>query len=282
MSYNDWIKTLVAAISQLHWFDVIDVLIIAVLLYKLFVWTKGTQAYEVLKGIGILFIASILSHLAQFNTLSWLLDSFLNLSSIILMVAILFQPEMRRVLEKLGHSGKKLTTLLYSGNYEAEALVMDLTSAILNMSKRRVGMLLVFERKTLLSDIARTGTELDSLMSGALLENIFEPNTPLHDGAVIVRGTRLLAAGCYLPLASDLDLARELGTRHRAAIGVSQMSDSVTIVVSEETGTISIARDGSLQRHVDSKALRDALMQLLTAPSTRKPIVKIGGKNQNA
>lgn len=276
MAYNEWIKIILAAISQLQIFDVVDVLLIAILLYKLFTWTKGTQAYEVLKGLGILFLCSIFSRMMQLNTVSWLLDSFLNLGSIILMIAILFQPEMRRILEKLGHSGKKITALFSPEDLEVENLVRDLEGAIQSMAKRRVGMLLVFERKTLLSDYARSGKELDAVLSGALLENIFEPNTPLHDGAVIVRNGRILAAGCYLPLASDLDLARELGTRHRAAIGVSQESDSVTVIISEETGTISVARDGNLQRHIDSKALRDTLSSLLTTQNRKN--MKNGGK----
>lgn len=278
MAYNEWFRIIVAAISQLQLFDVLDILLIAMALYELFKWTKGTQAYEVLKGIGMLFLCSIISHIAQLNTVSWLLDSFLNLSSIILMVAILFQPEMRRVLEKLGHSGKKLTSLISSGDNKGDALVNDLCASIQNMARRSVGMLLVFEQKTLLADIAQTGTELDAIISGALLENIFEPNTPLHDGAVIVRGTRIVSAGCYLPLTEDLNLARELGTRHRAAIGLSQVSDSITIVISEETGTISIARDGSLHRHIDQKALKDNLTALLTSTAQQRKVFKNGGK----
>lgn len=276
MAYNEWIRIIMAALSHLQWRDVLDVLLIWLVLYKLVKLVKGTQAFEVMKGIGILFICSLVSHIIQLNTVSWLLDSFLNLGSIILMVCILFQPEMRRALEKIANYGKKLTDLLSPGDLKAEALVRDLVNSIQNMSRRRVGMLLVFERKTLLSDIALTGTELDAVTSGALLENIFEPNTPLHDGAVIVRGTRVLAAGCYLPLSNDLNLARELGTRHRAALGVSQVSDSVTIVVSEETGKISIARDGVLQRHVDQKALTDVLSSLLTAQPRK--VTKNGGK----
>lgn len=262
MAYDDVIKALASSFSQFQIYDLIDILIICVLLYKLIIWTKETQAFEVLKGIALLFLCSVASQLLQLNTLSWVLDSFLQSGSIIIVIVILFQPEIRRVLERLGRSGKQLGNLFDATTYESEALVRDVQRAILSMSRRRVGMLVVVERKTALGDIINTGTLVDGVISGALLENIFEPNTPLHDGAVIVRGTRVVAAGCFLPLSDDLNLARELGTRHRAALGISTVSDSVTIVVSEETGAISIARDGKLVRYIDSKALQDLLESL--------------------
>ena len=212
-----------------------------------------------LKGIAVLFLCSVASQLLQLNTLSWVLDSFLKSGTIIIVIVILFQPEIRRMLERLGRSGKRLGTLFDETTIESEALVRDVQRAILSMSRRRVGMLVVVEQRTALGDIINTGTLVDAVISGALLENIFEPNTPLHDGAVIVRGTRIVAAGCFLPLSEDLNLARELGTRHRAALGVSTVSDSVTIVVSEETGAISVARDGKLVRYIDAKALQDLL-----------------------
>jgi diadenylate cyclase len=145
---------------------------------------------------------------------------------------------------------------------KSSELVHDMHVTILSLSHRRVGALIVFEQKTGLGDIVGTGTRIDGLLSGALIENIFEPNTPLHDGAVIVRGNMIVAAGCFLPLSDDLSVSRELGTRHRAALGVSSVSDSVTIIVSEETGAISIARDGKLVRYIDSKALHNVLESL--------------------
>lgn len=275
MSYDDVIKAVASGFSQFQIQDLIDIAIICLLLYKLIVWTKETQAYEVLKGIAVLFLCSVASQLLQLHTLSWVLDSFLKSGSIIIVLVILFQPEIRRVLERLGRSGKQIGGLFDATTYESEAFVRDVQRAILSMSRRRVGMLVVFERKTALGDIIHTGTLVDGVISGALLENIFEPNTPLHDGAVIVRGTRVIAAGCFLPLSDDLNLARELGTRHRAALGISTVSDSVTIVVSEETGAISITRDGKLVRYIDSKALQDLLESLfLQKTSTPFPWVK--------
>lgn len=262
MPYDDVLKAVANSFSQFQIYDLIDIIIISVLLYKLIVWTKETQAYEVLKGIGLLFLCSVASQLLQLNTISWVLDSFLRSGSIIIVIVILFQPEIRRVLERIGRSSKQIGSMFDATTYESEALVRDVQRAILSMSRRRVGMLVVIERKTALGDIIKTGTLVDGVISGALLENIFEPNTPLHDGAVIVRGVRVVAAGCFLPLSEDMNLARELGTRHRAALGISTVSDSVTIVVSEETGTISLARDGKLVRYIDAKALQDLLESL--------------------
>ena len=273
MSYNDIVRAISSGFRQFSFLDFVDIVIIAALLYKLIVWTKETRAYEVLKGVGVLFLCSVASTLLSLNTLSWLLDSILTSGSIIIVLFILFQPEIRRVLERLGRSGKKLSKAWLDASSVASAeLVRDMQSAILSMSHRRVGALIVVEQKTGLGDIISTGTRIDGILSGALIENIFEPNTPLHDGAVIVRGNSLIAAGCFLPLSDDLSVSRELGTRHRAALGVSTVSDSVTIVVSEETGAISIARDGKLVRYIDSKALQDYLESLFlnkgdTAPS---------------
>jgi len=263
LSYDEIIKALVNGLGQFGWQDALDILIIFALLYKLIIWTKETRAYGVLKGVGVLFLCSVVSQLFQLNTLSWVLDAFLKSGSIIIVLVVLFQPEVRRVLERIGRSSKSIGSILSDtsalGSVE---MIRDVQRAILSMARRRVGALIVVEQQTGLGDIIDTGTPVDGLMTGALLENIFEPNTPLHDGAVIVRGTRIAAAGCFLPLSDDMSLARELGTRHRAALGVSTVSDSVTIVVSEETGAISIARDGKLIRYIDNKALHDMLEQL--------------------
>ncbi len=268
MSYDEVIKAISSGFAQFTWLDVLDIIIICVLLYKLIIWTKETRAYEVLKGLGLLFLCSVASQLLQLNTLSWLLDAFLKSGTIIVVLVVLFQPEFRRMLERIGRSGKNLSSALFDAtSLSSMEMIQDVQRAVLAMSRRRVGALIVVEQKTGLGDIIHTGTKLDGLLTGALLENIFEPNTPLHDGAVIVRGNRIAAAGCFLPLSDDINLARELGTRHRAALGVSTVSDSVTIVVSEETGAISIARDGKLVRYIDAKALQDILEQLFLQKS---------------
>ena len=241
---------------------IFDILIIAIFLYKVLEWTRETRAYQVMKGIGLLFIVSVLARLLGLTTISWVLDSILASGSIFLILFILFTPELRRVLERIGsHRIGKLGVI--SDDTDTRRIVQDLKRSILHLAKRRVGALLVFERRSGLGDIAATGIPLDADLSGALIENIFEPNTPLHDGAVIIRGTTIIAASCLLPLSDDMKVARELGTRHRAAIGVSAASDCVVIVVSEETGAISVAREGKLIRYLDDKALNDVLEGLL-------------------
>lgn len=281
MSYNEIIKAISSGFQQFSFLDLLDILIIATLLYKLIVWTKETRAYEVLKGIGLLFLCSVASTILSLHTLSWLLDSILTSGSIIIVLFILFQPEIRRVLEKLGRSGKRLGKEWFDpASIASSELVRDMHNCIMSLSHRRVGALIVVEQKTGLGDIISTGTRIDGILSGALIENIFEPNTPLHDGAVIVRGATVIAAGCFLPLSDDLAVSRELGTRHRAALGISTVSDSVTIVVSEETGAISIARDGKLVRHIDSKALQDLFESLFLRVGDSTPFPWVRRKTE--
>ena len=264
MSLIDIINTVFNAIKQPGKLVsvIFDVLIIAVFLYKLLEWTRETRAYQVMKGIGLLFLASVAARLLDLMTIYWVLNSILQSGSIFIILFILFTPELRRVLERIGsHRLSKLGTVTEES--EARRTVQDLKRSILRLSKRRVGALLVFERRSGLGDIAASGVTLNAKLSGALIENIFEPNTPLHDGAVVIRGTTVIAASCLLPLSDDTKVARELGTRHRAALGVSSASDCVVIVVSEETGAISTARDGKLIRYLDEKALNNTLESLL-------------------
>ena len=257
MSLDVLVKTISSGLSQFRWLDALDILVIAVLIYKLIQLTMDTRAFQVLKGIGILFLAAILSDFLQLRSLSWLLNS-LVVSGIVVAV-ILFQPEIRRALERIGR-GKLLSAEIFNRfTPESTEIINEMQLAVTNLARRRVGALIVIEQQTRLGDIIATGTRIDGVISAGLIENIFEPNTPLHDGAVIIREGTIVAAACFLPLAEDISVSRELGTRHRAALGVSSMSDSVTIVVSEETGIISFARDGKLIRYVDNKALRDML-----------------------
>lgn len=241
---------------------IVDVLIVTVVLYKILEWTRETRAYQVMKGIGLLFLFSVIARLLNLWTVYWVLNSTLASGSIFIILFILFTPEIRRMLGRIGSN--RLSKLIGTDEtVDSRRIVQDLKRSILRLSKRRVGALLVFERRSGLGDIAATGIPLNAEISGALIENIFEPNTPLHDGAVVVRGTTVVAASCLLPLSDDTKVARELGTRHRAALGVSSASDCVVIVVSEETGAISIAREGKLIRYLDEKALTDVLESLL-------------------
>ncbi len=239
--------------------DVIDIAIMAVLLYQLVMLTKQTRAIQVLKGLAVLLIVSYVSELLGLTSLNWLMRSVLNNGALLLF--ILFQPELRKALEQLGRGAGFEHSV--SSHSENERIIAEITQCCLRLSKRRVGALIVFEQKTGLKDVIETGTALDATISAPLLENIFEPNTPLHDGAVVIRGTTVIAASCLLPLSDDTKVARELGTRHRAALGVSSASDCVVIVVSEETGAISVAREGKLIRYLDEKALTNTLEGLL-------------------
>jgi len=241
---------------------IFDVLIITIFLYKILEWTRETRAFQVMKGIGLLFLFSVLARVLNLWTIYWVLNSTLAGGSIFIILFILFTPEIRRMLSKIGSN--RLSKLLGgTDSTGSHRLILDLKRSILHLSQRRVGALLVFERRSGLGDIAATGIPLNAEISGALIENIFEPNTPLHDGAVVVRGTTVVAASCLLPLSDDTKVARELGTRHRAALGVSSASDCVVIVVSEETGAISVAREGKLIRYLDDKALTNVLESLL-------------------
>jgi len=235
--------------------DWIDIAILAFVLYKVFMLTRQTRASQVLKGFGVLVVVSWLSDLLGLKALNWLFMSVLNNGALVLM--ILFQPELRRALEQLGR-GAKIDNIVDSQD-EGDRIVFEVSQAVQTLSHRRVGALIVFEQKTGLRDLIETGTTIDSRISGPLLVNIFEPNTPLHDGAVIIRGNRVMAAGCVLSLSENSSLGRDLGTRHRAGLGVTESTDAVVLIVSEETGIISMAQAGRLTRHLDAEALDEVL-----------------------
>ena len=240
--------------------DVLDILIITVLLYQLVILTKQTPAIQVLKGLVILIVVRYLSQWAQLYTVSWLTNAIL--SNTPLLIIVLFQQEFRKALAQLGRGAGLEHALL--DTTENQRIINEITQCCLRLSRRRVGALIVFEQKTGLKEVIETGTQLDAAISAPLLENIFEPNTPLHDGAVIIRGQRIVSAACVLTLSESNALSRELGTRHRAALGISETTDAVTIIVSEETGTISMTRDGRMTRHLNAESLNAALNGLYT------------------
>ena len=234
--------------------DVLDILIVAFLLYELLMLTKETRASAVLKGLVTLVVASWVSDLLGLTALNWVLLNVVNNGAVVLV--ILFQPELRKAQEQLGR-GAIHKTAVAADLEESGHIVNEITSCLLTLSRRRVGALIVIEQRIGLKDIIETGTSLNSQISAALLENIFEPNTPLHDGAVVIRGPRIMAAACILSLSDGKGISRELGTRHRAALGVTETTDAISLIVSEETGTISVARNGRLTRHLDRAALED-------------------------
>ena len=236
--------------------DIIDILLLAIVIYWLLKLTSKTRAMQVLKGLGIILLATWVTDFLHLVGITWLLNYVLTAGA--LMIVIIFQPEIRRALARLGRGRIELN----SSSSNAQENVDRILKAVLNLSKKRVGALLVFERKTGLKDVIESGTRIGAIISTELLENLFFTNSPLHDGAVIIREDTIEAAGCFLPLSDNKQIGQELGTRHRAALGVSEVSDSVTFVVSEETGVISVAQDGSLIRYLDSKSIRDLLEDL--------------------
>ena len=246
--------------------DILDILIVAVIIYELLLLTRHTRGSALLKGLVLLFIISLMSNLFGFVSLNWLLSAILQNGAIVLV--ILFQPEFRKALERMGRSRVFKKGSKRGLDEERETIISEIIQTIMDLSKRRVGALIVFEQRTGLQDVTETGTRLNAEISAPLLENIFEPNTPLHDGAVVIREREIMAAACILPLAEASGVSRELGTRHRAALGISENTDAIVLVVSEETGIVSMARDGTLTRPLTVKMLEEILNEVYMA---RKP-----------
>jgi len=246
------------SITQFTFKDIIDILIVAYFLYRLLLLVKKTRAMQGLKGLGILLIASRICDMLKLTTVSWMLNNIISAGAIVLI--ILFQPELRHALEQIGRRTAFESNLF--SDTEASDVSAEIHRALLSLSKQRIGALIVIEQTTQLGELIDTGTRMDSRVTASLIETVFYPGTMLHDGAMIVRGLNVVAAGCFLPLSTNDTISRTLGTRHRAALGVSEQSDSVTFIVSEETGNISVARDGKLRIHLDTIAIRLILEEL--------------------
>lgn len=244
--------------------DIIEIVIIACLFYYMLVWIKNTKAWTLLKGVLVIMMFIMLAAIFQMNTIIWLAERLVNIA--VIAIAVIFQPEMRKALESLGRHKLLMRFFNFEGNKTvgkfSDKTITELVRACFAMGKVKTGALIVVEDEMMLSDYERTGIAVDGIVSSQLLINIFEKNTPLHDGAVIVRGDRIVSATCYLPLSDSLTLSKDLGTRHRAAVGISEVSDSMTIVVSEETGKVSLAIGGELYRNVDADFLKNKLMFL--------------------
>lgn len=247
-----------------------DILIVAYVIYKLLVIIRGTRAVSLLKGIAVIFVATMLSDLLELRTVSWLLQKAITVLFVAL--PIVFLPELRRALEQIGRGG------IFAGPFgllekeDALILISDIAKAATVMARDKTGALIVIERDSGIAELMETGTKIDAVVSAELLLNIFTPNSPLHDGATIIRGGRIMAAGCYLPLSENPNVSKRLGTRHRAALGLSEQSDAVSVVVSEETGVISIACNGKLMRYLDESALKEKLIELLHGSKLRQGI----------
>ena len=242
--------------------DVVEIFLISFFVYQFMVWIKFTRAYSLLKGILVVMAFIFLAYIFKMNTILWI---FRNLASVMLIgVVIIFQPELRKVLEQLGKKNIMSAILPFDNSKDVTERFTDKTrneliKACFDMGEAKTGALIVIEQDIRLTEYERTGITVDAGLTSQLLINIFEHNTPLHDGAVIVRNNRVAAATCYLPLSDNMELSKQLGTRHRAGVGISEVSVSLTIIVSEETGHVSVAREGELLRNVDSAQLRREL-----------------------
>lgn len=244
--------------------DIVDIAIIAYLIYRLLMFTRKSQTGQVLKGIILVLLVMWLAYQFKLHVLSFILSKAIEIG--LLALVIVFHPEIRRFLEQVGSRGFKKIMGNQSVSSTTERAIEQLVEAYSSMSRDHIGALVVFERNTILDDSIKSGTMVDAEVSGELLKNIFWPNAPLHDGAVIIRNGRVLSAGCVLPLTSNLNVSRELGTRHRAGIGASEHSDAVVAIVSEETGSISVAIGGMLKRHLSLETLERLLRNELIQP----------------
>lgn len=248
-------------------FDILDILIVAFIIYQVLMLIRGTRAVQLVIGLGVLFVAYLVSVRLGLYTLQWLL-SYVGLVVPIALL-VLFQPELRRMLEQIGRGGVSVVGFA-PGGLDREAairLVNDVSRVARILGTRKIGALIVLERQVGLEDFVETGVRMDAVVTVQLLISVFFPNTPLHDGAVIIRGNRAVAAGCLLPLTERPGLSRALGTRHRAALGITEETDAVAVVVSEETGTISLAREGRLSRGLSEEELKVALLMLYAPPA---------------
>lgn len=248
--------------------DIVDILLVWYVIYKIINLIKGTKAVQLLKGIFVILLVKIISDYLGFNTLSWIMGNVITWG--FLAIIIIFQPELRRALEQLGR-GKFFSRSGTQEEDESEKFIEAIVKATDYMAKRRIGALISIERETGMSDYIETGIALDSKISSELLINIFIPNTPLHDGAVIIQKNLVAAAACYLPLSESPFISKELGTRHRAALGISEVTDSVTVIVSEETGNISLTKNGELHRGLTLDAFKSLLENELVTRNKVKP-----------
>jgi diadenylate cyclase len=260
-----WQRAMSAMNLRMTYTDVVEIIIIAFLLYYMLVWIKNTRAWMLLKGILVVGVFVAVAAVFQMTTIMWIAKNTLSVA--VIAIVVIFQPELRKALENIGR--KSFAGSLFGientkgGNGRfSDKTITELVRACYEMGKVKTGALIVVENDIVLTEYERTGIEVDGILTSQLLINIFEKNTPLHDGAIIVRGDRVVSATCYLPLTDSLSISKDLGTRHRAAVGISEVTDSMTIVVSEETGRVSIAMGGELYRNVDAEFLENKLKGL--------------------
>ena len=278
-SIRDYLSTI-----TFNYSDVLEIIILSFVAYHIMVWIRNTRAWTLMKGILVMVFFIFLANLLHLDSILFLVSHGLN--ALLVATAVIFQPELRRALEQLGE--KQFLSKLIPFDMEkdtqerfSDKTVNELVKGCFEMGRAKTGALIVIEKNTRLAEYIRTGIEIDALVTSQLLLNIFEHNTPLHDGAIIIRGNRILSATCYLPLSDNMELSKELGTRHRAGVGISEATDSLTIIVSEETGKVSIARKGELMRGVTQEELREQLVWLQEKSTSAKKFKFWKGKAKN-
>ncbi|WP_058486487.1 diadenylate cyclase CdaA [Defluviitalea phaphyphila] len=286
-SFGDFLSQLklsITSIPNIRIVDIIDILIVAYLIYKIITWIKDTRAWALFKGLFVIFSVAIIAYVFKLNTVWWILSNTISVG--IIAVFVVFQPEFRRALEQLGRGNLFSSFMVFDDQKEKDENISQssmeaIIKAVDHMAKCKTGALIVIERDIKLGEYERTGIKIDAVITSQLLINIFEHNTPLHDGAVIIKNNRIASATCYLPLTDSLEISKDLGTRHRAALGLSEVSDAVIIVVSEETGFISIVQSGNLTRNVNGDFIRKILMNKQNKKIEKKKLVLWKGRHKH-
>lgn len=270
---NEFIKTYLSRIPNLRsvrWVDIVEILLITFLIYHILVWIKNTKAWSLLKGIIVIAGFILIAAELKMNTILWIVENAFGVA--VTGIVVILQPELRKALEELGRKNIITSIIPFDSNKSSEEglfsdkTINEIAKACVEMGKVKTGALIVVEQNQPLTEYERTGIDVDGIVTSQLIINIFEKNTPLHDGAVIVRGNRITSATCYLPLSDNMGLSKDLGTRHRAGVGISDVTDSMTIIVSEETGKISIAYEGNLERNLDGERLKERLKSIQNKP----------------
>ena len=278
--FNEFIETYLARIPRsIRWVDCVEIRLITFLVYHILVWIKNTRAWSLLKGFMVIAGFILVAAFFEMNTILWIAQNAFGVA--VTAVVVILQPELRKALEELGRKNIISSIVPFDTNRSSDEgrfsdkTINEIVKACMEMGKVKTGALIVVEQNQSLSEYERTGIEVDGIVTSQLIINIFEKNTPLHDGAVIVRGNRITSATCYLPLSDNMALSKELGTRHRAGVGISEATDSMTVIVSEETGKISVAYEGKLDRNLDAERLKEKLKLIQNKPEeeTRKRIV---------
>ncbi len=275
--------------KTLMWTDIAEIFIISFVVYQLLAWIRNTRTWALLRGVIVILVFLFVAALFNMSTILWIAGEVFSIAAIA--IVIILQPELRRALEQIGQKSFMSAILPFDSGKDSEGrfsdkTVQEIIKACYEMGKVKTGALIVIENTSTLAEYERTGIEVDGLVTSQLLINIFEHNTPLHDGAVIIRGNRVTWATCYLPLSDNMELSKDLGTRHRAGVGISEVTDSLTIIVSEETGRVSVANDGKLTRNVEPDTLRSKLTMLQNKTTEDKKKKKLSwkgrGKNEEA